>query len=223
MPSRWSKMRQEGTPIRSESPTAEQESSIGENAYRAEERESARQRQSMGKGARKLTTRELTIFAMLGAVMYASKMLMEVLPNVHLLGTFVVAFTVVYRKKALYPIYVYVILNGIFSGFATWWVPYLYVWTVLWGAVMLLPQHMSRRMRPLVYMTVCAAHGFLFGTLYAPAQALLFGLSFRGMLAWIAAGLPWDFIHGVSNFFCGILIVPVISLLRFGEGHAKIS
>lgn len=213
MPSRWSKMRQEGTPIRSEFPTAEQESSVGENAYRVEERESARQ----------LTTRELTIFAMLGAVMYASKMLMEVLPNVHLLGTFVVAFTVVYRKKALYPIYVYVILNGIFSGFATWWIPYLYVWTVLWGAVMLLPQHMSKRMRPLVYMTVCAAHGFLFGTLYAPAQALLFGLSFRGMLAWIAAGLPWDFIHGVSNFFCGILIVPVISLLRFGEGHAKIS
>ena len=56
--------------------------------------------------------------------MYASKMLMEVLPNVHLLGTFVVAFTVVYRKKALYPIYIYVILNGIFSGFATWWVPW---------------------------------------------------------------------------------------------------
>ena len=48
---------------------------------------------------RRLTTRELTVFAMLGAVMYASKMLMEVLPNVHLLGTFIVAFTVVYRKR----------------------------------------------------------------------------------------------------------------------------
>ena len=76
--------------------------------------------------SRRLTTRELTVFAMLGAVMYASKMLMEVLPNVHLLGTFVVAFTVVYRRKALYPIYLYVFLNGIFSGFATWWLPYLY-------------------------------------------------------------------------------------------------
>ena len=102
----------------------------------------------------KLTTREITVFAMLGAVMYASKIIMEVIPNVHLLGTFTIAFTVVYRKKALYPIYTYVILNGIFSGFATWWLPYLYLWTVLWGAVMLLPREMPRRIRPLVYMTV---------------------------------------------------------------------
>ena len=165
----------------------------------------------------KLTTREITIFAMLGAVMYASKLLMEVAPNIHLLGVFTIAFTVVYRKKALYPIYIYVILNGIFCGFAAWWVPYLYVWTVLWGVVMLLPEHLPKKLRPFVYMTVCAAHGFLFGTLYAPAQAILFGMSFQGMVSWIIAGLPFDLIHGVSNFFCGILIVPVISALRLAE------
>ena len=151
---------------------------------------------------------------MLGAVMYASKLLMEVAPNIHLLGVFTIAFTVVYRKKALYPIYIYVILNGTFSGFAAWWVPYLYVWTVLWGVVMLLPEHLPKRLRPLIYMTVCAVHGFLFGTLYAPAQAVLFGMSFQGMISWIIAGLPFDLIHGVSNFFCGILIVPVISALQ---------
>ena len=170
----------------------------------------------------KPTTREITIFAMLGAVMYASKLLMEVAPNIHLLGVFTIAFTVVYRKKALYPIYIYVILNGTFSGFAAWWVPYLYVWTVLWGAVMLLPEHLPKRLRPLIYMTVCAVHGFLFGTLYAPAQALLFGMSFQGMVSWIIAGLPFDFIHGVSNFFCGILIVPVISALQLAERNKNL-
>ena len=168
----------------------------------------------------KLTIREIAVFGMLGAVMYASKMLMELLPNVHLLGVFVVAFTVVYRQKALYPLYTYVFLNGIFSGFATWWLPYLYVWAVLWGMVMLLPKKMPRKAEPLVYMAVCAAHGFLFGTLYAPAQAILFGLSFQGMVAWIIAGLPWDFIHGVSNFFCGILVMPLIYALRLAERNA---
>lgn len=165
----------------------------------------------------RLKIREIAVFGMLGAVMYASKMLMEIAPNIHLLGVFTIAFTVVYRKKALYPIYTYVILNGIFCGFATWWIPYLYLWTLLWGAVMLLPEKIPGKLRPLVYMTVCAAHGFLFGTLYAPMQALLYGLSFKGMIAWILAGLPWDFIHGVSNFFCGILICPLISVLRIAE------
>ena len=151
--------------------------------------------------------------------MYASKMIMEVAPNVHLLGVFTIAFTVVYRKKALYPIYTYVLLNGIFCGFATWWIPYLYLWTVLWGAAMLLPKNIPAKIRPLVYMLLCAAHGFLFGTLYAPAQALLYGLSFQKMIAWIIAGLPWDFVHGVSNFFCGILIVPIIKILTFLENN----
>lgn len=151
--------------------------------------------------------------------MYASKILMELAPNIHLLGVFTIAFTVVYRKKALYPIYIYVILNGIFSGFAAWWVPYLYVWAILWGVIMLLPEKMPGKIRPVVYMTVCAAHGFLFGTMYAPAHAIMFGMNFQGMISWIIAGLPWDFLHGISNFFCGILIVPIINVLRLAEQH----
>ena len=161
----------------------------------------------------RLTIKETAIFGMLGALMYASKMIMEAAPNIHLLGVFTIAFTVVYRKKALYPIYVYVLLNGIFSGFAMWWIPYLYLWTILWGVTMLLPQNMPKIIKPFIYMIVNMCHGFLYGTLYAPAQAILFGLDFKGMVAWIVAGLPWDFIHGVSNFFCGMLIVPIASLL----------
>lgn len=153
--------------------------------------------------------------------MYVSKIIMEIAPNVHLLGVFTIAYTVVYRKKALYPIYIYVLLNGIFSGFAGWWIPYLYLWTILWGAVMLLPPNIPKKLRPVVYMVLCALHGFLFGTLYAPVHAILYGLSLEGMLAWIAAGLPWDLIHGVSNFFCGILVVPVIAALQTAEKYAQ--
>lgn len=165
----------------------------------------------------KLTIKEMTMFAMLGALMYISKVIMEFAPNVHLLGVFTIAYTVVYRKKALYPIYIYVMLNGIFAGFAPWWLPYLYIWTILWGVIMLLPKKMPKKVAPVIYMVICAAHGFLFGTLYAPVQAILYGLDFKGTVAWIVAGLPWDFIHGVSNFFCGILIVPIISILRRAE------
>lgn len=168
----------------------------------------------------KLTVREITVYAMLGAVMYASKLIMEFAPNIHLLGVFTIAFTVVYRKKALYPIYTYVLLNGMFCGFATWWIPYLYLWTILWGVIMVLPRNMSKKVQTIVYMIVCALHGFLFGTLYAPAQAILYGLDLKGMVAWIVAGLPWDFVHGVSNFFCGILVMPIVSVLRLAQKNA---
>lgn len=170
----------------------------------------------------KLKTRELAIFAMLGAIMYVSKIVMEWIPNVHLLGTLTMAYTLVYRKKALYPIYVYVFLNGALGGFNAWWIPYLYIWTILWAVTMLLPKQMPKRVSSIIYMIVCAMHGFCFGILYAPAQALVFGLSFEGMIAWIISGLSFDMIHGVGNFFCGMLIVPIASLLRYLERSSDV-
>ncbi len=146
--------------------------------------------------------------------MYASKMIMESIPNVHLLGVFTIAITLVYRLKALYPIYTYVFLNGLFGGFSMWWFPYLYIWTVLWGVTMLLPKKMPKKIAPIVYMVICALHGFAFGLLYSPAQALMFGLNFQQTITWVAAGLPFDIIHGISNFFCGILIVPIAKALE---------
>lgn len=176
---------------------------------------------------RGLSVREIAIFGMLGALMYASKVLMDAFPNIHLIGTLITAITIVYRKKALYPIYVFVFLTGFLHGFANWWLPYLYIWTVLWGMVMLIPRRFTEgktrgsKLRPLVYMCVCAAHGFLYGVLYAPMQALLFGLSFEGMMAWIVAGLPFDITHGISNFCCGLLIVPIVTALKMAERNAQ--
>lgn len=163
------------------------------------------------------STREMAVFALLGALMYASKMLMEALPNIHLLAAFTTAVTIVYRKRALYPIYIFVFITGLFGGFALWWIPYLYVWTVLWAAVMLLPRRMPKKLAPLVYMLICALHGLFYGVLYAPSQALLFGLDFHGMLAWIAAGMPFDIVHAVSNFFCGALVLPLVRVMRLCE------
>lgn len=162
----------------------------------------------------KLNTKEIATFAMLGALMFTSKLVMEALPNIHLIGVFIVAITVVYRQKALYPIYIYVFLTGLLNGFNTWWIPYLYIWTILWGVVMLLPKNIPAKIQPVIYMSVCALHGFLYGILYAPAQALLAGFNFEATIAWIVAGIPWDITHGISNFLCGLLIMPIIIVLK---------
>ncbi len=165
----------------------------------------------------KLNVKEIAVFGMLGAMMYASKVIMDLLPNIHLIGTFIIATTIVYRKKALYPLYVFVFLTGLIGGFGTWWIPYLYIWTVLWGVAMILPQKMPKKIKPIVYMVVCALHGLFYGVLYAPAQALLFGLDFKGMIAWIVAGFPFDALHAAGNLAAGILICPIISILKRAE------
>lgn len=160
-----------------------------------------------------LSVRELTVFSMLGALMFVSKLLMEWAPNVHFLAMFLVTFTLVYRVKALIPLYVFVFLTGIYAGFSLWWLPYLYIWLPLFGVTMLLPRRMPPRVAVPVYCVVGALHGLAFGTLYAPAQALLFGMNFKATLAWIVAGLPWDAVHAAGNAAACLLCVPLSKLL----------
>ena len=157
--------------------------------------------------------KELILFAMLGALMFNSKIIMELIPNVHLLGMLTMTYTVVFGKKALIPVYIYVMLNGLYGGFNLWWVPYLYIWTILWGAVMLLPRRMPRWLSYPLYTTVCALHGLFFGVLYAPFHALISGTGWAGMIAWIAAGFYFDLLHFIGNLAAGLFIVPVSELL----------
>lgn len=156
----------------------------------------------------------MAVFAMLGSVMFHSKILMEALPNIHLLGMLTMTYTIVFRKKALVPIYIYVLMNGVYAGFSLWWMPYLYIWTILWGITMLLPKNISPKWAIVIYPAICGLHGFAFGTLYAPAQALMFSLNFKQMLAWIVAGIPFDLIQGIGNAIVGILVYPLSRVLK---------
>ena len=160
----------------------------------------------------------MILFAILGSIMFCSKVLMEFLPNIHLLGMLTMTYTIVFRKKALIPIYVYVMMNGLYAGFNVWWVPYLYIWTILWAITMLIPQRLPKKIKYIVYPIICCLHGLAFGTLYAPAYALMFRMNLQSTIAWIISGFPWDVIHGIGNLLVGMLIVPLseifIRLLR---------
>ena len=171
---------------------------------------------------RALTTKEIVIFAMLGSILFISKILMEWAPNIHFIGMLLMTYTLVYRKKALIPLYVFVLLEGVYVGFNLWWIPYVYIWLPLWGVTMLLPKNMPVKVAIPVYMVVCALGGLTYGTVYAPFQALAFGLSFKGMLTWIAAGLPFDILHGAGNLAAGALIYPLSRLIINIETRSNI-
>ena len=168
---------------------------------------------------RRLTVREMTVFAMLGAIMFCSKLLLEWAPNIHLLAMLLIAFTLVYRVKALIPLYVFILLTGVYGGFNVWWVPYLYIWLPLWGLTMLLPRRMPRGMAVPVYMLLGALHGLAYGILYAPAQALFFQMDLQMTVAWILSGVGFDILHAVGNLAACTLCLPLANLLKKLESH----
>ncbi len=171
----------------------------------------------------KLRLKDITVLSLLSALMISSDLLMDFLPNVHIVGVLIVCTTVVYRVYALLPIYVYVLLQGIIGGFSAWWFGYLYVWTILWGVVMLIPQKLPQRLKTVLYIVACALHGYLFSVLYAPVQALFFGYDFNQTIAWIISGFVYaDTLHGTANLVLGTaLIHPITKILKNTDKFSK--
>ncbi len=171
----------------------------------------------------KLKIKDIVVLSLLSALMCVGDFAMEWLPNIHLVGVFIVVATAVYRWYALFPIYVYVLIQGIVGAFQPWWIAYIYVWAILWAFVMLIPKKLPEKAKYALYVAVCALHGFLFGVLYAPSQVLLFfDGDFSKMLPWVIVGIPADITHGISNLILGtVLIYPIIKVLKFADKYAK--
>ena len=63
-----------------------------------------------------LTLRQITLFGMLGALTFGAKVAMAGLPNIEPVSLFVMLFAVTFGWKALYPIYLYVMLEILCYG-----------------------------------------------------------------------------------------------------------
>ncbi len=152
---------------------------------------------------------DLILLVSFGVIMFVSKMIMEFLPNIHAASMFIAVFTLAYRHKALISIYTYAFLIGFTYGFSAWWYPYLYIWTILWALIMIIPKRAPLKLRVVLSAIFCALHGISYGALYAPFQAIMFGLNFKGMLSWIVVGFPWDVVHMCGNIAMSVLIAPL--------------
>ena len=147
-----------------------------------------------------LAAKEIAIFAICAALMFALKMALIWLPNIHFGALLIIIYTLTFRYKALYIIYLYVIMEIIVFGFNPMWsIGYLYVWTLLAGIVFLF-----RKMEdPLGWAVLAGAFGLFFGALMAPPFLLLTiepSQFFRAFIPYWASGFFFDLVHCTGNF-----------------------
>lgn len=161
------------------------------------------------KADKRIPLREITLFAVLGAMTFAAKFAMAFLPNIEPVSLFVLLFGVVFGWKGLYPVYVYVVMEILWFGIGTWNINYVYIWAILLVAAILL-----RQMRhPLAWALVSGVYGLLFGALCAPVDVFIGGFSYA-MTKW-ASGIPFDLAHCAGNFVIALLLfVPLRELLE---------
>lgn len=151
-----------------------------------------------------LTLPEVALFGVLGGMTFAAKVAMAGLPNIEPVSLMVMLFAVTFGRKAVYPIYVYVLMEFVLYGLNLWSVNYLYIWAVLAGAAWLLRGMTS----PLGWAILSGLFGLLFGTLCAPVYFITGGWAY-GVTWWINC-IPFDILHCLGNFAIAlVLFVPL--------------
>ena len=164
---------------------------------------------------RKLTVREMVLFAVLGALTFAAKYVMSFLPNIEPVSLLVMLYAVVFGRKALYPIYLYVLLEILVYGLGTWNFMYLYIWVIPAIAAWLLRKMES----PLGLAMVSGVYGLAFGLLCAPVDMFIGGFGYA-MAKW-ASGILFDIWHCAGNFVMALLLFMPMRKL-FGKLYGKL-
>ncbi|MBR4550500.1 MAG: hypothetical protein IKO83_11380 [Oscillospiraceae bacterium] len=145
--------------------------------------------------AGKLSAREICILALMAALIFGSKVALASLPNININSVLIILTTLFFGWKALYTVYVYVLLEGLVFGFSVWWVGYLYVWAILVIVTMLFRKNDSA----LFWAVVAGIFGLCFGLLMYLEWFAING-GWRGFFAMWVAGIPYDLTHCAGNF-----------------------
>ena len=151
----------------------------------------------------------MVLFALMGAMTFAAKYVMSFLPNIEPVSLMVMLFAVVFGRKWVYPVYLYVVLEILFYGISLWNINYLYIWAVLAIA----SRCMAKVREPLPWAILSGGFGLAFGALCGIVDVFIGGFGYA-VTKW-ASGIPFDIAHCAGNFVIALLLYsPLRGLLE---------
>ena len=163
-----------------------------------------------------LTLRQIALFGILGALTFAAKVAMSLLPNIEPVSLLVMLYAVIFGRKCVFPIYLYVAMEILFYGISLWNINYLYVWAVLAVSAGFCRQMDSA----LGWALLSGVFGLLFGALCGIVDIFIGGFGYA-VTKWIS-GIPFDISHCLGNFFIALVLFrPLRKLLE--SQYAKMS
>jgi energy-coupling factor transport system substrate-specific component len=152
---------------------------------------------------------------MLASLLIAVQVGLAFLPNIELVSLLIIVYTMVLRKKTIYIISVFILIEGILYGFGLWWINYLYIWLILYFITIIL----AKTKLAFFWAIISGAYGLAFGALCAIPYlfigsvdgSILGGLQ-MAFSYWVS-GIPFDITHGVANFIIALVLYKPLYML----------
>ena len=154
--------------------------------------------------------RQIVLIAAMTAILEVSKFALNAIANVELITLLVILFTRRFGwRLTLASVLLFAGLESLWWGISIWTATYFYVWPVL----VLISALTAKTESPLMNAVIAGVYGLLFGALCALLTLVTAGPN--AAFAWWIAGIPYDLVHGLSNFvICLVLYRPLAEALR---------
>ena len=164
-----------------------------------------------------LTAKDISLIGMMVAVIEVCKIALSGIPNVELITFWIIIFSIYLGKRIFYVIPIFIILEGSMYGFGLWWIMYLYTWPSL----ALISTLLRKMNSALMWSILAGLYGLLYG-LFCSIPYIFIGTidanlatGLRTAFTWWIAGIPWDIVHGISNFVIMLVLYhPITSVMN---------
>ena len=164
-------------------------------------------KENCGKGRQKITVKDITICALMVAVIEVSKLALSFLPNIELTTFWLIMFTLFFGWRIIFVVPVFILIEGSMYGFGLWWIMYIYSWPLL----VLLTWIFRRQKTVWFWAVLSGGFGLAFGALCAipyffigASNGIAAGLN--AFFGWWVAGIPWDIAHCVGNYVLMLIL-----------------
>ena len=148
----------------------------------------------------KTTAVDICIMALSGVLLYVLQVALGFMPNIEPVSLLIILFTLVFKRRIIGILAVFILLEGLTYGFGTWWFMYLYVWPILAFVT-----HLFRRMESsLGWAILSAAFGLAFGFMCSWVYFVIGGTG--GGIAYFLSGMMFDIVHCAGNFVLMLLL-----------------
>lgn len=139
------------------------------------------------------------MLALCAPMIIAGKVILEPIPNVEIVTFFIILFTVVFGWRALFPVAIFVLEEGLRYGFAPhWYIFYCVIWPLLSILTLLLKRWLKDSA---VAWAIFASIVFvpIFSLTNIFILRVLLGMNFK-VWAYLLPEIPYDVAHIVGNF-----------------------
>lgn len=154
-----------------------------------------------------MRAKDIALIALLSATITAGKLALSFVPNVEIVTLLFILYALVFGiKRTLLVSVIFTTTEILIYGFNTW----LLVYFVIWPVLVILSGIMGKKIKTEYgFAFLAGIYGLCFGLFFAISESFFYGIGY-GITYWVR-GLPFDIIHGFSNF---ILVLVLFKPLR---------